>query len=71
MFARDISHFVCVYFVLLLLRGTRTSIELWDDAYGNSIVQKLLEFGTDDMKTIIGKRLLSDTVYLSTRVYGW
>ena len=71
MFARDISHFVCVHFVLLHLRGTRTSIELWDDVYGNSILQKLIEFGTDDIKTIIGKRLLSDTVFLSTRVLGW
>lgn len=45
--------------------------ELWNDVYGNFIIQKLLEFGTCDMKEAIGKRLHSDVISLSTRVYGW
>eukprot|EP00579_Thalassiosira_antarctica_P009940 CAMPEP_0201920654 /NCGR_PEP_ID=MMETSP0903-20130614/9214_1 /ASSEMBLY_ACC=CAM_ASM_000552 /TAXON_ID=420261 /ORGANISM="Thalassiosira antarctica, Strain CCMP982" /LENGTH=525 /DNA_ID=CAMNT_0048457451 /DNA_START=98 /DNA_END=1671 /DNA_ORIENTATION=+ len=44
--------------------------ELWNDVYGNFILQKLLELGTDDMKAIIGKRLHSDTASLSRMVYG-
>lgn len=44
--------------------------ELWNDVYGNFILQKLLEFGTDDIKERIGKRLHSDSISLSTRVYG-
>jgi hypothetical protein len=46
-------------------------VELWNDVYGNFIVQKLLEFGTDEMKETLAKRLLSETLSLSTRVYGW
>ena len=45
--------------------------ELYNDVYGNFILQKLLEYGTDDMKEIIGKRLHSDTASLSRMVYGW
>mmetsp|Transcript_26745 Transcript_26745/g.49188 ORF Transcript_26745/g.49188 Transcript_26745/m.49188 type:complete len:553 (-) Transcript_26745:957-2615(-) len=44
--------------------------ELYNDVYGNFILQKLLEYGTDDMKEIIGKRLHSDTASLSRMVYG-
>ncbi|KAL3807999.1 hypothetical protein ACHAXA_011161 [Cyclostephanos tholiformis] len=44
--------------------------ELWNDVYGNFIVQKLLEFGTDGMKEGLAKRLRSETLSLSTRVYG-
>ena len=47
------------------------STELWNDVYGNFILQKLLEFGTDEMKKSLGKKLLSNTIYLSTKVYGW
>ena len=46
-------------------------VELWNDVYGNFIVQKLLEFGTDEMKETLANRLLSETLSLSTRVYGW
>ena len=44
--------------------------ELWNDVYGNFIVQKLLEFGTPDMKGALANRLLSETITLSTKVYG-
>jgi len=45
--------------------------DLWNDVYGNFILQKLLEFGTDDMKESIANRLASDSLTLSTRVYVW
>ena len=45
--------------------------DLWNDVYGNFIIQKLLEFGTPDMKEKIGKRLQSGAISLSTRVFGW
>jgi pumilio RNA-binding family len=44
--------------------------ELWNDVYGNFIIQKLFEFGTPDMKDSLAKRLLSETISLSTKVYG-
>lgn len=44
--------------------------ELWNDVYGNFIVQKLLEFGTPHMKDTLAKRLQSETITLSTKVYG-
>lgn len=47
------------------------STELWNDVYGNFILQKLLEFGTDEMKESVAQRLASDSLSLSTRVYGW
>jgi len=46
-------------------------IELWNDVYGNFIVQKLLEFGTDDMKNSLAKLLRPEALSLSTRIYGW
>jgi hypothetical protein len=45
--------------------------ELWNDVNGTFIVHKLLEFGTDDMEKTLAKWLLSKTLLLSTRVYGW
>eukprot|EP00571_Detonula_confervacea_P014742 CAMPEP_0172300530 /NCGR_PEP_ID=MMETSP1058-20130122/2595_1 /TAXON_ID=83371 /ORGANISM="Detonula confervacea, Strain CCMP 353" /LENGTH=532 /DNA_ID=CAMNT_0013010331 /DNA_START=270 /DNA_END=1868 /DNA_ORIENTATION=+ len=45
--------------------------ELWDDVYGNYILQGMLEFGTDDMRDKIGKRIIDgDLVSLATKVYG-
>lgn len=46
--------------------------EIWDDVYGNYILQGLLELGTDDMRDWIGKRIVGsgDAVTLSTKVYG-
>ena len=45
--------------------------ELWNDSYGNFILQRLLEFGTVEIKEEIGNRLQGDSISLSTRVYGW
>lgn len=47
------------------------NVELWNDVYGNFIVQKLLERGTDDMKHSLAQLLRSETLSLSTSVYGW
>ncbi|KAL3800465.1 hypothetical protein HJC23_011702 [Cyclotella cryptica] len=44
--------------------------ELWDDIYGNFILQKLLDVGTDEMKNTIGAALNGHVVELSTKVYG-
>lgn len=45
--------------------------ELWDDVYGNYILQGMLEFGTEDMKDKIAKRMIDgDLVSLATKVYG-
>lgn len=45
--------------------------ELWNDVYGNYILQGLLELGTDDMRdAIAGKLVDGGVVGLSTKVYG-
>ena len=44
--------------------------ELWNDARGNFILQKLLDHGTMEMKDEICIQLLSNLVSISTRVYG-
>lgn len=44
--------------------------ELWDDIYGNFILQKLLDVGTVEMKNAIGAGLNGHVIDLSTKVYG-
>lgn len=45
--------------------------ELWNDVYGNYILQGLLELGTNGMRDTIGQKLVdSGVVSLSTKVYG-
>ena len=44
--------------------------QLWNDVYGNFILQKLLDHGTMEMKNEICIQFLSNLVFLSTRVYG-
>lgn len=45
--------------------------ELWNDVYGNYILQGILDLGTDGMKDGIGRRIVEgDVVSLSTKVYG-
>jgi pumilio RNA-binding family len=45
--------------------------ELANDVYGNFILQSLLEFGTDEMRSVLAGRLLAvDVVSLSKKVYG-
>ncbi|KAL7528134.1 hypothetical protein ACHAXR_003761 [Thalassiosira sp. AJA248-18] len=44
---------------------------LWNDVYGNYILQGLLELGTDDMRSGIGQKIIDgDVVSLSMKVYG-
>ena len=46
--------------------------DLWDDVYGNYILQGMLELGTAEMKDRLGKRLIDgDVILLCTKVYGW
>lgn len=55
----------------LVFSEAMTSIEdLWNDVYGNFILQKLLDHGTEDMKAELGDRFHADVVSLSNRVYG-
>eukprot|EP01082_Thalassiosira_pseudonana_P010858 g9583.t1 g9583 contig4:68919-70833(+) len=44
--------------------------EIWNDVYGNFILQWLLDVGTDEMKKVFAERFKSDIVSLATRVYG-
>mmetsp|Transcript_32043 Transcript_32043/g.61371 ORF Transcript_32043/g.61371 Transcript_32043/m.61371 type:complete len:623 (+) Transcript_32043:337-2205(+) len=45
--------------------------ELWNDVYGNYILQGLLELGTDEMRDRIAEKIVdSGVVSLSTKVYG-
>ncbi|KAL7487434.1 hypothetical protein ACHAW6_015352, partial [Cyclotella cf. meneghiniana] len=44
--------------------------ELWDDIYGNFILQKLFDVGTAEMKNALGAGLNGHVVELSTKVYG-
>jgi len=45
--------------------------ELWNDVYGNYILQGLLDFGTEEMRDGIGRSIVdSGVVSLSTKVYG-
>ena len=46
---------------------------LWDDVYGNYILQGMLDFGTDEMRLGIGRKLLEgkNVVMLSMKVYGY
>ena len=46
--------------------------ELWNDVYGNYILQGLLELGTQEMRDGIGQKILGegDVVFLSMKVYG-
>ncbi len=67
----NINFFVLLMSPFLSQQNESHVVELWDDVYGNFIVQKLLEFGTDNMKETLAKRLLSEIIMLSTRVYGW
>mmetsp|Transcript_15158 Transcript_15158/g.30920 ORF Transcript_15158/g.30920 Transcript_15158/m.30920 type:complete len:647 (-) Transcript_15158:197-2137(-) len=55
----------------LVFSEAMSSIEdLWYDAYGNFILQKLLDHGTEDMKAELGDRVHADVVSLSNKVYG-
>jgi hypothetical protein len=45
--------------------------EIWNDVYGNFILQWLLDVGTDEMKKVFAERFKSDIVSLATRVYGY
>ncbi len=55
----------------LVFSEAMSSIEdLWNDVYGNFILQKLLDHGTEDMKDELGDRFYADVVSLSNRVYG-
>jgi len=45
--------------------------ELWNDVYGNYILQGLLELGTEGMRDGIGRKIVEgDVVSLSTKIYG-
>jgi pumilio RNA-binding family len=45
--------------------------ELWNDVYGNYILQGFLEFGTDNMRDRLGRKIVESGVFtLSTKVYG-
>lgn len=46
---------------------------LWDDIYGNYILQYILDFGTKDMRDGICNKIVGDdkVVELSTRLYGY
>jgi len=55
----------------LVFSEAMSSIEdLWNDVYGNFILQKLLDHGTEDMKAELGDRVHADVVSLSNKVYG-
>lgn len=45
--------------------------ELWNDVYGNYILQRMLELGTNDMRDRLGRKIVESGVFaLSTKVYG-
>lgn len=55
----------------LVFSEAMSSIEdLWHDAYGNFVLQKLLDRGTTNMKAELGDRVHPDVVSLSNKVYG-
>lgn len=43
---------------------------LVDHMYANFILQKLLDFGTDEMKKAIGVELKRDVTVLSAQIFG-
>ena len=46
--------------------------KLWDDVYGNYILQGLLDLGTKEMRDGIGNKIMDgNVVELSTKVYGY
>jgi len=45
--------------------------QLWNDVYGNYILQRFLELGTNDMRHRLGRKIVESGVFtLSTKVYG-
>ena len=59
--------------LLVAYEETLTGMEeLWNDVYGNYIVQGLLQYGTEEMNVGIGRRIVEDgnVVQLSVKVYG-
>eukprot|EP01082_Thalassiosira_pseudonana_P015105 g13592.t1.3.5e17418b g13592 g13592.t1 contig82:79516-81229(+) len=44
--------------------------DLWNDAFGNFILQSLLEFGTEKMKAKLAEKLREDAVSLASKTYG-
>ena len=46
--------------------------KLWDDVYGNYILQGILDLGTKEMRDGIGDKIMDgNVVELSTKVYGY
>lgn len=43
---------------------------LMNDKYGNYVIQKYFEFGSDEQKLVLVEKLQGNVLYLTLEVYG-